>query len=136
MTPEQRIKREILLGAIKENDDLKWDGEINESNIDEAYDKVLVENDAHWDYESEFRCSGEPTELDCEWSRHYEADAVARKLSDGSWVGWNYWHGGGKHGEPEAIDWMCHAYELDVTEEEKLTIVKTFKKREPAAVAG
>ncbi len=128
MTATQRIKREILVLALKENDDLKWDGEINESNVDEAYTTVRKDNDAHWDYESEFRSSGEKTGLDCDWSRHYESDAVARKLSDGTWVGWTYWHGGGKYGEPGAVEWMKQAYDLDVTEKEVLKTVRTFKK--------
>ena len=46
-------------------------------------------------------------------------------------MGWlELLHGGGKHGEPEAIDWMDEAYDLDVTEEEKLVVVKTFKVKE------
>jgi hypothetical protein len=50
-------------------------------------------------------------------------------MADGSWVGWTYWSGGGKHGEPESISWMSEAYELDVKEEEKLVIVQTFSKK-------
>lgn len=133
MTPEQRIRRDILIRAIEDNDDLNWDGELTAENIEEAYDSVLVENDAHWDYESDFRCGTEETDVPCDWSRHYEAKSVARQLSDGGWVGWTFWYGGGKHGEPEAIDWMQDAYELDVTEEEKVVTVRTWTKREPVA---
>jgi len=130
MTAEQKIKRDILVAAIAENEDLNWDGEITEANVDEAYEKVLIENDAHWDYESDFRCSGEKTGLKCDWDRHYESDAVARKLSDGSWVGWVYWHGGGKYGNPEEIDWMEDAYDLEVEEKEAMQVVRTFKKKD------
>lgn len=38
-------------------------------------------------------------------------------------------YGGGKHGEPEAIDWIEHAYNLDCIEEEKLVVVRTFSKK-------
>jgi len=63
--------------------------------------------------------------------RHYESKAVAMKMPDGSWIGWTYWYGGGKHGEPEAIDWMNEAYDVDCHEEEKVVVVQTFKVREP-----
>jgi hypothetical protein len=67
------------------------------------------------------------THLSCPSSRHYESDAVAAKAPDGSWVGWTYWYGGGKHGEPEAIDWIEDAYDVICAEEEKLVVVRTFK---------
>lgn len=103
--------------------------ELDEEGIDDTFD----------DYESDyqiqdlmeaFRTSGEETGLPCEWSRHYESEAVGAQLSSGEWVGWTYWYGGGKHGEPEAIDWLDDAYFLDVKEEEKLVIVRTFEKEE------
>jgi len=50
--------------------------------------------------------------------------------SCGDWVGWTYWYGGGKHGEPDAIDWLSDAYNLIVTEEEKLVVVRTYTKEE------
>lgn len=122
MTTEQKIKREILFTIKSE-----W------FNTPEAIDEAwhwAEENDLHQDPREEFRQSGEATEIPCDWSRHYESKSVARKLSDGTWVGWTYWYGGGKHGEPEAVDWMDSAYELNVTEEEKTVVVRTFKKVE------
>jgi len=130
MTAEQKIKRDILMAAIKENEDLVFDGEITEENVDEAYEKVLIENDAHWDYESEFRSSGEGTGIKCDYDRNYESKSVARKLEDGSWVGWTYWYGGGKYGNPGEIDWMDEAYELEVDEKEVMQVVRTFKKKD------
>lgn len=49
-------------------------------------------------------------------------------MTDGSWVGWVYWYGGGKHGDPEDIEWMKDAYDLELTETEKLVVVQEFKK--------
>ena len=72
------------------------------------------------------RSSGTNTGLECELSHHYESNAVAAKLPDGSWVGWTYWYGGGKHGEPEAVDWMDDAYAVDCAEEQKMVTVRTF----------
>lgn len=56
--------------------------------------------------------------------------ATAAKMPDGSWVGWTYWYGGGKHGEPEAIDWMEDAYNVEVVEEIKMVTVQTFSRED------
>ena len=128
MNAEQRIKRQILIDAdLHAKDGVRL--EITEDNVDELFDE------ANEDYKlqdeiSEFRCSGGDTGLAAPYSRHYESTAVGKKLDDGTWVGWTYWYGGGKHGEPEAIDWMDEAYEMDVTEKEKVMTVRTFKAKE------
>lgn len=127
MTPEQRIQREIINQVIRDGD-FTYDEDITESNIKEIWDTLREENDSLQDHISDFRSSGTETGLQCEYSRHYESDAVAAKLSDGTWVGWTYWYGGGKHGEPEAIEWISDAYEVDCVEEEKLVVVQTFTK--------
>jgi hypothetical protein len=51
-------------------------------------------------------------------------------MLDGSYVGWTYWYGGGKHGEPESVPWMEHAYEVEMREETR--VVKVFTKKEVA----
>src|SRR5439155_1354104 len=76
---------------------------VTEETVDTQYD-ILQELDANREYESEFRCGQVVTKLPSDFSRHYEAKEVAAKLSDGSWVGWTYWYGGGKHGDPGSID--------------------------------
>ncbi|MCP5006591.1 MAG: hypothetical protein GY941_22015 [Planctomycetes bacterium] len=78
----------------------------------------------------EIRCSGTPTNIP-EWgSRHYETESVAAFIK-GVWVGWTYYYGGGKHGEPEAFDWIGDSYLLEVTEErEVVTVERVFKKLE------
>ena len=128
MTPELKIKREILLSAAKDDPEQHVVPLDTEGAVRAAWDN-LVDLDIHWDYMSDFRGGGVETGLPCAWNRNYESKSVARKLSDGSWVGWTYWYGGGKHGEPEAIDWMQDAYDLEYTEEEKLIVVRTFKKK-------
>ena len=65
------------------------------------------------------------TEIECEYSRHYESKSVASQIL-GRWVGWTFWYGGGKHAEPEEID--IDAYFLDCEEEEKMVIVRRFSK--------
>jgi hypothetical protein len=125
MTPEQKLKHAMLLWAAN-NSDISLTDTVTSENVDELYETLLVEQDLHWDAQSEMRGGEVETGIECDYSRHYESKSVAAKMPDGSWVGWTYWYGGGKHGEPEAIDWMEDAYDLTCTEEEKVVVVRTF----------
>jgi hypothetical protein len=58
------------------------------------------------------------------------------QTAEGEWIGWTFWYGGGKHGEPGAIDWMSDAYHLNCTEEEKVVVVRTFEVVSEAARQG
>ena len=124
MTPKQKIKHAILQIIAS------WDEEpapdVTAENVDELYD--AADESYVQDARNEVRSGGIETGLPCKGSRNYESESVAAKMPDGSWVGWTYWYGGGKYGEPEAIDWMDDAYDLDCAEEEKVVIVRTFKK--------
>jgi len=128
MTPEQKIKHAILLRAVEMENIKPIDAPVTAENVDGLFD----ESDEGWelqDARNEMRSGQVETDIDCEWSRNYESKAVAAQMPDGSWVGWTYWFGGGKHGEPEAIGWMDAAYDLEVTEEEKMVLVRTFKQK-------
>lgn len=131
MTPEQKLKWAVLAQTATWGK--KPIPDYPCQNVDELYD-ALVEQDAHWDGVSEVRCSGIETGLPAEYSRHYESKAVAMQMPDKTWVGWTYWYGGGKHGEPEAIDWMNEAYDVNCAEEEKMAVVRTFSKAESLTV--
>lgn len=124
MNAQQKLKH-MILSVIAE-----WDGEpllgVTAENIDDLYDEA--ESDQVQDAKSKIRSGEVETGLPTQSSRHYECEEVAAQAPDGSWVGWTHWHGSGKHGEPEAIDWMGEAYDLNVTEVEKMTIVRTFAK--------
>ena len=134
MTAAQRIMRQILLDAIVGDPDLG--GQVDECDLDRAKDidkvwwawSAIDRNDSIRAAQDEFRCSGKPTGLPCGGSRHYEAKAVGRELDDGTWVGWTYWYGGGKHGEPGTGEWIEDAYELEVAEETR--VVQTFKRKD------
>ncbi len=123
MTPSQKIKWAILAK------DAQWTKVPPPpypcEDIDALYE-ALVEVGGHWDAQNEVRCAGVETGLPCASSRHYESDAVAMQIPDGSWVGWTYWYGGGKHGEPEGIEWIEDAYAVDCVEEKKLVVVREF----------
>lgn len=128
MTPEQKIKHAILLRAVEmKNIELPAGLAITEENVDALYH----ENDQDWelqDARDEIRCSGQETNIPAPYSRYLESDSVAAQMPDGSWVGWTYWYGGGKHAEPEAVDWMDDAYDLDCKEEQVTVTQRTFTK--------
>ena len=120
MTPKQKIKHAILL--LAENPP----SNITEDNIDDLYDLYSIDDIVQQIREGEIETDIPETQ----YSRHYAARSVASIMPDGSWVGWTYWYGGGKHGEPQSMDWMSDAYNLDVVEEEKMVVVRTFTKKD------
>lgn len=119
MTPEQKIKHAILLANAPHNETPL--PEITAENVDEVYE----DRNADWSLQdeiAEFRSGQiETPDIKTEHSRHYETKAVAAKMPDGSWVGWTFWYGGGKHGNPEEIDWMSEAWDLKVVGEKVVT---------------
>ena len=119
MNASQLIKLAILRQAHEWFDGVILPESINGEAIDAAWD----ENDDgdYQDAKNEFRCSGTPTNITAPSSRHYEADSVYAEI-EGRHVGWTHWHGGGKFGEPEAIDWIDSAYFLSVKSQR--TVVK------------
>lgn len=134
LSAELRIKRQIIEDAVQSSRPAPVIGPLSTADqIIETW-KNLREEDYLGDPTYEFRHSGEDTKIPArDWSRHYESKEVGRKLDDGTWVGWTYWSGGGKHGDPDGIDWIEDAYDLDVIEEEKMVIVRTFKINEWAS---
>lgn len=127
MTPEQKIKHAML---VRGSDGGGYElPAVTAENVDDLYERLLVTSDLHWDLKSEIRGGSERTGLPVAYSRlqrSYECESVAAQMPDGSWVGWTYWHGGGKHGNPEEIDWMEDAYDLVCTEGRQLVTVRTF----------
>lgn len=131
MTPQQKIKHLVLSAHAKLY--AEPEREVTAENIDEVYEEAEGDDYGLQDARSEVRGGEVETGLPCEWSRHYESKSVAARAPDGSWVGWTYWYGGGKHGEPESIDWIEHAYDLTCIEEQKVVTVRTFSKVESPA---
>lgn len=131
MSPEYKIKKTILLeiqGWLEDPPEGFEGFQLEtEQDIKKTWE-FLDEHDYIQDARNDFREGQEKTNIPTQYNRHYELYSVAAQMFDGSWVGWTYWYGGGKHGEPEAIDWMEYAYNLDCKEEEKLILVRTFKK--------
>ena len=59
-------------------------------------------------------------------SRHYEIDVHAMKV-DGVWGAWDFYYGGGKHGEPEAFDWISNARIVECEEKIVTKVEYNFK---------
>lgn len=98
-------------------------------DVDEQYDEASNAADGIEDAKEEVRCGGVETGLKAEWDRNYESKSVAMQFPDGSWVGWTYWYGGGKHGDPSGIEWMDEAHDLDCSEKEVTIMERTFTRR-------
>lgn len=122
MTASQKLYWKILLRAY-EFKGIPAPTNITASNIGSLYEAMYKDEEfenARGCAESEVRESGEPTGFEkqesCQdsskLSRYYESEEVAAEMPDGTWVGWTFWSGGGKHGEPEYIDWVKYAYDV------------------------
>lgn len=139
LTATQKIKWAILRLSSEVGDSPKavLEGLTPEQlceHIDSLYQTHLVDQDLHIDLENEFRQGEQETDIppDHPYNRglsYYEKKSVAAQMPDGSWVGWIYWYGGGKHSEPEAIDWMGDAYEVTVEEKPVQIIQRTFSRQ-------
>lgn len=126
MTPEFKIKYCILAQYWEaESISPELSSSLTQDEVEELWDEHYEEL---YDFKYEFREGEIETNIPTEYSRHYESKSVAAQCPDGTWVGWTYWYGGGKHGQPEAIDWIEYAYNLDCIEEEKLVVVRKFSK--------
>ncbi|MNQ94303.1 hypothetical protein D3C85_1098150 [compost metagenome] len=127
MKPEFKIKYYILAQFYENEKEEQISSILTQDEVEELWDEY---DEEVYDYKYEFREGEVETNVEAPYSRHYESKSVAAQLPNGEWVGWTYWYGGGKHGDPEAIDWIEYAYDLDVTEEEKMVVVRTFKIKE------
>lgn len=114
LTPTDKIKFLILQNlGVNITGTMDDYADITADSIYALFDSVgHTHGDWMQDATQEVRNSGQETGLPAQTSRHYECKAVAAQLPDETWVGWNYWFGGGKHGEPEAIEWMEGAYNV------------------------
>ena len=137
-TPQDYIYKDILEMLLSDNDYVKLQEGIeltldNASDIysdPEDYLEGEYVEDAVYEATYDYRHTGEECNLSPKhYSRHYEVDFVVAEIDD-KWVGWHYWYGGGKHGEPEAIDWIEDAEFVDIESEEEVVIVKRVFKRE------
>lgn len=119
LTPQQALMLYIL-----QNNSIDADENTSPEDIEDLFD----DQDYHDDL-FQLRFSGEITNLPAPPSRHYETEQVAIETPVG-WVSWTYWCGGGKHGNPEEIEWFEDAFFVDVEEKEVIKIERTFFKKD------
>lgn len=126
------VKTALEDAQLEDFDDVQTqaqlEGLITADNIDEVYD-ALEETDAMYDAKNEVRGHSDSVETQLSpltSSRHYEVDCMAMKI-EGQWVGWDYLYGGGKHGEPEAVDWIATARLVSCNEEQVMVTKRTFE---------
>lgn len=126
MTAPQLIIKTILIRLASNG--IAGIPEITKDNVDSLYDQFVVDDETGvaQDIVSEIREGNFQTDITPDYSRHYESRSVGAKIDD-KYVGWAYWFGGGKHGEPSAIGWIEDAYFLDLIET-KMVPVMVFKK--------
>lgn len=134
MTTDQKlclyiIRDAVAAGAVTE----EVPDPILEDDIHGLFD-ALASVGALQDSMCELRGGTVETGLPSPSSRCYEGTEVAAMMPDGSWVGWTYWHGGGKHGDPDAIDWIADAYELQ--RETASVVAEEVTWRRPDGVAA
>jgi hypothetical protein len=133
MTAEQKLKHLILIRHAELGDEPAPEN-VTADNVDELYESTEGDNFTLQDAREEVRggvhATDVPTQYQGRGSSYYESQSVAAQYLDGSWIGWTYWYGGGKHADPSAIDWIEHAYDVTVTEEPKTVIHRTFTKVE------
>jgi hypothetical protein len=127
MNAQQKLKYLILVRHLEMG---FYDPEYKLEDLTaESIDEIFEENeDDLGDAKEEIRCAGHETDIPSDWSRHYECESRGAQLPDGSWVGWNYWFGGGKHGEPAAMPWIETAYDIECVGERTI-IVREFAKK-------
>lgn len=135
-TAAQKLRHYVLIRATDFDDELKalvqeWTKNPSPESLDALYEHADEQfSDSLQDARSECRGGQEitdiPAKADYRILRYYDAESVAAQMPDGSWVGWVHFYGGGKHSEPDAIEWIDTAYHLDVKEEEKVVVVRTF----------
>lgn len=130
-TPQDYIYKSIIEDVLVCGDDITLNCELTLDNASEIYDNpeeyftgTDYPRDIIYEYTYEYRHTGEECNLySNKSSRHYDDTFVVKQIND-VWVGWTYWTGGGKHGEPESIDWISDAEFVKVQSEEVVTVVK------------
>lgn len=129
LTPLQKLRQLVIHRMTDDETEVPS----SPADIDQQYE-LLCESDYDEvdEVQSDLRYAGIETGLTCEWSRHYESKAVAAQMLDGSWVGWTYWYGGGKHGNPGSIDWMEYSYDVEMREEVRVLQVFSAKQNADA----
>lgn len=100
-------------------------------DVDELWNIMRADYpDTMQDAQNEVRCMGRKTGLATPAARHLEVDAVAILTPFNQWVGFYYWHGGGKHSGAEEIEWMKDSYWVQAETDQVLRLDLKFSSPE------
>ncbi|CCH57766.1 hypothetical protein A323_gp58 [Acinetobacter phage AP22] len=125
MTAQQLIRKAILLKAVDFENIEPFSQSLDGAGIDKLYESYN-EYDELNDPKNEIRYGQVDANLSAiTWSRSYEIDVRAMKI-DGVWVAWDFYYGGGKHGEPESFDWISNARIVNCEEIQVMTTQYDF----------
>lgn len=128
MTAQELIYKSMVHECYKIEDNFNFTDYPEDITYEDLWYKLKEQYDSCYEIEFEFR-EGIETNLSPKTSsRHYEIDVVAAKI-DGVWVAWDFYYGGGKHGEPEAFDWISNARIVDCEERVVTKTEYVFKER-------
>lgn len=121
MTAQELIYKSMVYECYEREDDFNFTDYTDDITYEDLWYELKEQYDSCYEIEFEFR-EGVETNLSPKTSsRHYEIEVRASKI-DGVWVAWDFYYGGGKHGEPEAFDWISSAR---IVECEERVVTKT-----------
>lgn len=101
--------------------------EATAEDVDALWDEMREDYpDTMQDAQNEVRTSGRATGLATPHTRHLEVDAVAVLTPFNQWVGFYYWHGGGKHSGAEEIEWLKDSYWVQAETDQVLRLDLKF----------
>lgn len=99
---------------------------VDKEDYENIWYDIKSEFDEAYEVEYEMREGLETNLASKTSSRHYEIDVHAMQV-DGIWVAWDFYYGGGKHGEPEAFDWISNARIVECEEKVVTKVEYNFK---------
>lgn len=129
LTPLQALRALIITRTLEMVEAAPHDfSKITDGDeVDELWEALQEDYpDTMTDAANEVRGSGRSTGLAVPVSRNYDPEAVAVLTPFGRWVGFTYWAGGGKHGNPEEIEWQEDAYWVDAEIDQTLRLDYKF----------
>lgn len=129
MNAQQLLRKAILLKAVDFENIEPFNVNLDGAGIDNLYSGYDV-NSELFDAWEEIRCGGIDAKglLPVSSSRYYEIDAVAINI-DGVWVAYDFWHGGGKYGEPSDYDFIEDARIVNCEEKQVMVTVYNFSEK-------
>lgn len=128
ITAEQCVKLEIIKRVASKNNVRLFKDEHMSDAIEDTF-TTGFESEYEDDFQGilyEIRDEGFEVNLSTKtYSRHYEVDCYVLEI-DGKWVAYDYYYGGGKHGQPEEFDWLPTCRYVNCEEKVVTKVERTF----------